>query len=140
MSGPDPAGAHHGIQARNGLQQAVDDLNAGPGIAGKKIKLTAEDTGTSGAGALNALNRVLEGKPLLVYSSMISPQVFTQTEVIKKAELPFIVGATNARITDQGTSWLFRLHVHDGRPRWSSPTTSGLARKRASTRPSTSSA
>jgi branched-chain amino acid transport system substrate-binding protein len=103
-----------GVQPRNGLQQAVDDINAGSGIAGKKIKLTVEDTGTSGAGALNALNRVLEGKPLLVYSSMISPQVFTQTELIKKAELPFIVGATNARITDQGTSWLFRIHVHDG--------------------------
>jgi branched-chain amino acid transport system substrate-binding protein len=103
-----------GVQARNGLQQAVDDLNAGPGIAGKKIKLSVEDTGMSGAGALNALNRVLEDKPLIVYSSMISPHVFTQTEVVKKAELPFIVGATNGRITDQGTSWLFRHHVHDG--------------------------
>jgi branched-chain amino acid transport system substrate-binding protein len=103
-----------GVQPRNALQQAVDEINAGPGIAGKKVKLTIEDTGTSGAGALNALNRVLEGKPLMVYSSMISPQIFTQTEVIKKAELPFIVAATNARITDQGTSWLFRIHVHDG--------------------------
>src|SRR6266481_5062398 len=92
-----------GVQPRNGLQQAADDINAGAGIAGKKIKLTVEDTGTSGAGALNALNRVLEGKPLLVYSSMISPQIFTQTELIKKAELPYIVAATNARITDQGT-------------------------------------
>src|ERR1700682_4740699 len=69
-----------GVQPRNGLQQAADELNAGSGIAGKKIKLTVEDTGTSGAGALNALNRVLEGKPLVVYSSMISPQIFTQTE------------------------------------------------------------
>jgi branched-chain amino acid transport system substrate-binding protein len=57
---------------------------------------------------------VLEEKPLLVYSSMVSPQIFTQTEVIKKAELPYIVAATNARITDQGTPWLFRIHVHDG--------------------------
>ena len=103
-----------GVQARNGLQEAVDELNAGAGIAGRKIKLTVEDTGTSGAGALNALNRVLEDKPLLVYGSMISPLIFTQTEIIKKAELPFIVGATNARITDQGTPWLFRVHVHDG--------------------------
>jgi branched-chain amino acid transport system substrate-binding protein len=103
-----------GVQPRNGLQQAADELNAASGIAGKKIQLAVEDTGASGAGALNALNRVLEGKPLLVYSSMISPQVFTQTELIKKAELPFIVAATNARITDQGTTWLFRIHVHDG--------------------------
>jgi branched-chain amino acid transport system substrate-binding protein len=103
-----------GVQARNGVQYAVDEINEKSGFAGKKVKLVVEDTGTSGAGAINALNRVLEEKPLVVYSSMISPLVFAQSEIIRKAELPFIVSATNAKVTSQGIPWLFRVHVHDG--------------------------
>jgi branched-chain amino acid transport system substrate-binding protein len=103
-----------GVQARNGVQYAIDEINEKSGFAGKKAKLIVEDTGTSGAGAINALNRVLEDKPLVVYSSMISPLVFAQSEIIKKAEVPFIVAATNAKVTSQGIPWLFRMHVHDG--------------------------
>jgi branched-chain amino acid transport system substrate-binding protein len=45
---------------------------------------------------------------------MISPHVFAQTEVVTKSETPFLVGATNAKVTSQGSKWLFRTHVHDG--------------------------
>jgi branched-chain amino acid transport system substrate-binding protein len=103
-----------GIQARNGVELAVDELNKAGGIAGTKIELTVEDTGASSADALNALNRILEEKPLVVFGSMISPHVFTQTPSIKKAEIPFLVAATNAQVTSQNVPWLFRIHVHDG--------------------------
>ncbi len=91
-----------GTQARNGV------------IGGKKLALTTEDTGASSTDALNAMNRILEGKPLIIFGSMISPHVFAQTEVVTKSETPFLVGATNAKVTAQGSKWLFRIHVHDG--------------------------
>src|SRR5258707_5041620 len=103
-----------GTQARNGVEFAVDEINAGGGIAGKKLALTTEDTGASSTDALNAMNRVLEGKPLVIFGSMISPHVFAQTEVVTKSETPFLVGASNAKVTSQGSKWLFRTHVHDG--------------------------
>jgi branched-chain amino acid transport system substrate-binding protein len=103
-----------GVQARNGVEFTVDEINAEGGIAGQKVELSVEDTGGSSTDALNALNRVLETKPLVVFGSMISPHVFAQTEAIKKAEVPFIVAATNAQVTNQGVTWLFRTHVHDG--------------------------
>lgn len=103
-----------GVQARNGLQLAVDELNAGKGIAGKKIQLSVEDNAASSTTALNAMNRVLGGKPLVVYSSMISPHLFTQSDVIKREELPYIIAGTNAGLTKQSIPWLFRIHVHDG--------------------------
>jgi branched-chain amino acid transport system substrate-binding protein len=103
-----------GVQARNGLEFSVDEINAAGGIAGQKVDLSVEDTGGSSTDALNALNRVLEAKPLVVFGSMISPHVFAQTEAIKKAEVPFVVAATSAQVTNQGVSWLFRTHVHDG--------------------------
>src|ERR1700743_287361 len=61
-----------GTQARNGVEFAVDEINAGGGIAGKKIALTTADTGASSTDALNAMNRVLEAKPLVMFGSMIS--------------------------------------------------------------------
>jgi branched-chain amino acid transport system substrate-binding protein len=45
---------------------------------------------------------------------MISPHVFAQTEGVNKSETPFLVGATNAKVTAQGSKWLFRTHIHDG--------------------------
>jgi branched-chain amino acid transport system substrate-binding protein len=103
-----------GIQARNGAEYAIDEINKTGGIAGQQVALTVEDTGASSTDALNAMNRVIEGKPLAIFGSMISPHVFTQTEAVTKSETPFIVGATNANITSQGSKWLFRTHVHDG--------------------------
>jgi branched-chain amino acid transport system substrate-binding protein len=103
-----------GTQARNGVEFAVDEINAAGGIEGKKLALTTEDTGASSTDSLNAMNRILEGKPLVIFGSMISPHVFAQTEVVNKSETPFLVGATNAKVTAQGSKWLFRTHVHDG--------------------------
>lgn len=103
-----------GTQARNGAKFAVDEINAAGGIAGKKLALTTEDTGASSTDALNAMNRVIEGKPLVILSSMISPHVFAQTEGVNKSETPFLVAATNAKVTSQGSKWLFRMHAHDG--------------------------
>jgi len=103
-----------GTQARSGVEFAVDEINAAGGINGKKLALATEDTGSSSTDALNAMNRILEGKPLVIFGSMISPHVFAQTEVVNKSETPFLVGATNAKVTSQGSKWLFRTHVHDG--------------------------
>jgi len=103
-----------GTQARNGAEFAVDEINAAGGISGKKIALKTEDTGASSTDALNAMNRVIESKPLIVLGSMISPHVFAQTESVNKSETPFLVGATNAKVTAQGSKWLFRTHAHDG--------------------------
>jgi branched-chain amino acid transport system substrate-binding protein len=103
-----------GTQARNGAEFAVDEINAAGGISGKKVALTTEDTGASSTDALNVMNRIIEGKPLIILGSMISPHVFAQTEVVTKSETPFVVGATNGKVTSQGSKWLFRTHVHDG--------------------------
>ena len=92
-----------GTQARNGAEFAVDEINAGGGVGGKKLALTTEDTGASSTDALNAMNRILEGKPVVVFGSMISPHVFAQAEVVTTAETPFLVGATNAKVTAQGS-------------------------------------
>jgi branched-chain amino acid transport system substrate-binding protein len=77
-----------GTQARNGIEFAVDEINANGGIVGKKLVLTTEDTGASSTDALNAMNRILEGKPVIIFGSMISPHIFAQTEGVGKSGTP----------------------------------------------------
>jgi branched-chain amino acid transport system substrate-binding protein len=103
-----------GTQARNGVEFAVEEINKAGGVNGKQFALTVEDTGASSTDALNVMNRIIEGKPLVIFGSMISPHVFAQTDAVNKSETPFLTGATNAKITAQGSKWLFRTHVHDG--------------------------
>lgn len=103
-----------GIQAKLGVEQAVEEINAAGGIGGKQVKLSIEDATASATTALNTMNRLLEGKPVVVFSSMISPHIFTQNDAIKKGETPVLVAGTNAQLTKQSNPWLVRFHVHDG--------------------------
>ncbi len=103
-----------GVQAKIGLEDAVEEINAAGGIGGKKIKLSIEDATGSSTTALNTLNRLMEDKPVALFSSMISPHIFTQNDTIKKVGIPVLVAGTNAQLTKQSNPWLIRLHVHDG--------------------------
>lgn len=103
-----------GVQAKIGLEDAVEEINAAGGIGGKKIKLSIEDATGSSTTALNTLNRLMEDKPVALFSSMISPHIFTQNDTIKKVGIPVLIAGTNAQLTKQSNPWLIRLHVHDG--------------------------
>ena len=103
-----------GVQAKIGLEDAVEEINAAGGIGGKKIKLAIEDATGSSTTALNTLNRLLEDKPVAVFSSMISPHIFTENDTIKKAGVPVLIAGTNAQLTKQANPWLIRFHIHDG--------------------------
>src|SRR6267143_909468 len=104
-----------GLSAMTAVESKADAASCPSPIPfGLTSARTTEDTGASSPGALKAMNRILEGKPLIIFGSMISPHVFAQTEGVTKSETPFLVGATNAKVTAQGSKWLFRTHVHDG--------------------------
>src|SRR3954451_6561266 len=50
----------------NGVKMAVEELNAKGGIAGKRINLFVEDTGSEQTGAINAFNRILSKDPVAI--------------------------------------------------------------------------
>ena len=103
-----------GVQARNGIEDAIDQINSAGGVGGKKLKLSTEDATASSTTALNSLNRLMGANPVVVFSSMISPHIFTQAEVIKRDGVPLLFTGTNAQLMRMGIPWFFRMHVHDG--------------------------
>lgn len=103
-----------GVQAKLGLEDAVEEINAAGGIGGKKLKLSVEDATGSATAALNTFNRLLDDKPVALFSSMISPHVFTQNDAIAKGGTPVLVAGTNGQLMKQANPWMVRIHVHDG--------------------------
>jgi branched-chain amino acid transport system substrate-binding protein len=106
--------ALQGSQVRNAVETAVNEINATGGIGGKKIQLLVEDTAGTVSVAISALNRILQQDPVLVFGSMISPENFAQSDIIRKEQLPYIYGGTNSQLSEQGIPWMFRISFHDG--------------------------
>jgi len=103
-----------GTQARNGAEFAVDEINAAGGISGKKIALKTEDTGASSTDALNAMNRVIESKPLIIFGSMISPHVLRRPRRSTNRKRRSWSAPPTPRSPRRASKWLFRTHAHDG--------------------------
>jgi branched-chain amino acid transport system substrate-binding protein len=103
-----------GIQAKLGVEDAVEEINAAGGIGGKKVKLAVEDATSAAPAALNSFNRLMDDKPVALFTSMISPHVFTENDAILKGGTPVLTAGTNAQLVKQNNPWLVRIHVHDG--------------------------
>lgn len=106
--------ALQGSQVKNAVETAVNEINAAGGISGKKIRLIIEDTTGTVTVAISALNRVLREEPLVVFGSMISPENFAQSDIIKKEQVPYLYAGTNSQLSEQNIPWIFRISYHDG--------------------------
>jgi branched-chain amino acid transport system substrate-binding protein len=73
-----------------------------------------EDTTGTVNVAISAMNRVLRESPVLVFGSMISPENFAQSDIIKKEQIPYFYAGTNSQLSEQNIPWIFRISYHDG--------------------------
>jgi branched-chain amino acid transport system substrate-binding protein len=95
------------------LQLAVDDANAQGGVEGRKIELVVEDSQASNTVAINALNKVLEEKPVAVFGPALGPQVLAMMPITEREQIPFLAGPSTRRVTQQGAKYFFRTGTHD---------------------------
>jgi branched-chain amino acid transport system substrate-binding protein len=63
-----------GINLRNGVQLAVEEINAAGGIAGRKVELVVEDDLGTPQGARDAENKLIDGGVAAVIGHMTSDQ------------------------------------------------------------------
>ena len=99
-----------GIPARNGMQLAVDELNADGGIDGRPVELVVRDTQGTPEEAVTALRGMIERDGVVAVGGIISSDVGLATSrVAEEQEVPlFLVKAGSDAILTQDTRYTFR--------------------------------
>lgn len=105
MSG---AGATVGNNWKNGLEIAVEEINAAGGILGKKVVTTIVDTQSNPGVARAAIQKALDENPVVVFGPIYSGSVNATMPLLKEAGVPQIMGGEAANLTTQGSPFIFR--------------------------------
>jgi branched-chain amino acid transport system substrate-binding protein len=115
LTGPQ---AHIGIDIRNGVQLAVEDLNAqGVEIGGKKVRfeLVAEDDEANPTKATTVAQKLVDAKVAAVVGHFNSGASIPASKVYADAGVPQISpSSTNPDYTLKGFKTTFRVVAHDG--------------------------
>lgn len=107
LSGPD---AQFGIQTQEGIQLAVDEINAAGGIKGKKIKILIEDDKGNPTEANNKVLQLIDrDKVIAILGEVASSRSKPAGIVANSKKIPMITpSSTNADVTKVGP-FVFRV-------------------------------
>jgi branched-chain amino acid transport system substrate-binding protein len=100
LSGP---GAVSGTNWRDGAAMAIDEINKSGGILGRKIETEHLDTQSNPGVSRAQIQKVLDRDPYVVLGPIYSGSVKVNMALTQQAEVPQIVGAEAADITQQGS-------------------------------------
>ena len=104
-----------GTHQKDGVQFAVDKINAAGGLLGRKLVPIFADTEGNAQNAVTIMNKFLYlDNVLATMGSNNSPEVLAVIDMINKAQTPHIVpsGVAGA-ITASGSKWIFRITATD---------------------------
>jgi branched-chain amino acid transport system substrate-binding protein len=86
----------YGIAGQNGLQMAIDDINAKKGVNGYKIELDAvDDAATPAKGTENARRLIVEDKVVALFGAVSSGVCLAESPLAKQNKIPFITFTCN---------------------------------------------
>jgi branched-chain amino acid transport system substrate-binding protein len=105
LSGP---GAVSGTNWRDGAALATDEINKSGGMLGRKIEMEHLDTQSNPGVSRAQITKVLDRDPYVVLGPIYSGSVKVNMALTQQAEVPQIVGAEAAEITQRGNPWVFR--------------------------------
>lgn len=115
LTGPQ---AHIGIDIRNGVQLAIDDLNAqGVEIGGRKVKfeMVAEDDEANPTKATTVAQKLVDARVAAVVGHFNSGASIPASKVYSDGGVPQISpSSTNPDYTLKGFKTTFRVVAHDG--------------------------
>lgn len=109
------AGARFGESQRNGVQLAMDEINAAGGINRSSLRMVLEDTKTEPPTAVTAFTSLAEQKDILcIFGSAASLDVPAYLPRVDAAGIPHVLPvAVLPKITDMGSTWTFRTALND---------------------------
>jgi branched-chain amino acid transport system substrate-binding protein len=101
-------GAVSGTNFRDGALMAIDEINAKGGILKRKINAPVSDTQSNAAISRAQVQKAIDGDPYVILGPVFSGSVKVNMQLAQAAEIPQIVGAEAAEITQMGNPYIFR--------------------------------
>ena len=104
-------GATVGTNWRNAVDLAVDEINAGGGILGRKIQLSTYDTQTNPGVSRAQVQKALDDNPYVIFGPIYSGSVKVNMSLARDAGVPQLTGAEAADITARDNPFIFRTSL-----------------------------
>jgi branched-chain amino acid transport system substrate-binding protein len=101
-------GAVSGTNFRDGALMAIDEINAKGGILKRRINAPVTDTQSNAAISRAQVQKAIDGDPYVILGPVFSGSVKVNMQLAQAAEVPQIVGAEAAEITQMGNPYVFR--------------------------------
>jgi branched-chain amino acid transport system substrate-binding protein len=105
------AGATAGTNWRNGIDLAVQHINARGGILGRQIQITHYDSQTNPGATRAAVQRAIDEDTYSVLGPVFSGPIGASMQIAQRAEIAQFVGGEAANLTRQGNQFLFRTSL-----------------------------
>ena len=101
-----------GVQVRDGMQLAVDELNAAGGVAGRPLELRVVDDESNPEAGASGIERLIEEGAVAVGGIISSDVGLATTRVAEELETPmFLVKAGSEAILTQDSRYTFRTCI-----------------------------
>ena len=102
------SGASAGTNFKNGVELAVQEINASGGILGKKIQTTTADTQSNPGVAKGLTQKAIDNDVFAIFGPVFSGSIMVSMAESRRAEVPNFTGGEAAAITEQGNPYVFR--------------------------------
>src|SRR6266702_7515579 len=102
------AGAVSGTNFRDGAVLAIEEINAKGGILKRRINAPQSDTQSNPGTSRAQVQKAIDGDPYVILGPVFSGSVKVNMVLAQLAEVPQIVGAEAAEITQAGNPYIFR--------------------------------
>jgi len=106
------------VWERWGVDIALDEINGGGGLLGRKVEIDALDNHCNPAESVNVANKLVEAKVVAIIGAHCSSATLAAMPIIRDAQIPMITGvSTSPKITELsgvgGNDWMFRFCPSD---------------------------
>jgi branched-chain amino acid transport system substrate-binding protein len=106
-------GASAAEAARLGIELAIQEINQGAGIAGRKVQLFTSDTQTDPTVGVGEIKRlILQDKVNLVFGPLISQVLLAALPVMNDAKVPAVGSTGSDQITPQNGPYDFSVLIN----------------------------
>jgi branched-chain amino acid transport system substrate-binding protein len=98
-----------GVQVRDGMKLAVDEINSSGGVSGRMLELTVSDDQSNADQAVTEIQRLIDGGAVAVGGTISSDVALATARLAEEQETPlFLVKAGSEKILTQDSRYTFR--------------------------------